>query len=85
MGFRESFLRHDVGRGNWVLPLSVQSGIETLPRLVKLDPSFPWARTHPNRIRMMEIQYSGRGALYAEMMQRVAETLDWPALEATMR
>jgi len=33
----------------------------------------------------MEIHYSGRGAPYAEMMRRVAETLDWPALEATMR
>ena len=59
--------------------------IEKLPRLVKLDPAFPWDRTNPNRIRMMQTHYSGHGAPHAEMMQRVAETLGWPALEATMR
>ena len=59
--------------------------IEKLPRLVKLDPSFPWDRANPNRIRMMEIHFSGRGAPYADMMRRVVDTLDWAAIEATMR
>ena len=59
--------------------------IEKLKPLVTLDPAFPWDRANPNRIRLMEIHYSGRGAPYAGMMQRVAETLDWAAIEATMR
>ena len=44
-----------------------------------------WDRANPNRIRLMEIHFSGRGAPYADMMRRVVDTLDWAAIEATMR
>jgi len=30
----------------------------------KSDPSFPWDRANPNRIRMMEIHFSGAGQPY---------------------
>jgi hypothetical protein len=58
--------------------------IETLPRLVKLDPGMPWDR-NPNRILMMEIHFSGRGAPYDTAMREVAATLDWAALRSLMR
>nr|AGD93286.1 hypothetical protein orf508 [uncultured bacterium]AGD93327.1 hypothetical protein orf508 [uncultured bacterium] len=57
----------------------------TLPRLVKMDPVFPWDRANPNRIRMMEIHFSGAGAPYDAMMRQAVETLDWPAIEALLR
>ena len=59
--------------------------VDTLPRLVKLDPAFPWDRANPNRIRMMEIHFSGAGAPYDAMMRQAVETLDWAAIEALMR
>ena len=59
--------------------------VETLPRLVKMDPAFPWDRANPNRIRMMEIHFSGAGPPYDAMMRQVVETLDWSAVEALMR
>lgn len=59
--------------------------VESLPRLVKLDPAFPWERTDPNRIRMMEIHFSGAGAPYDAMMRQAVETFDWPAIEALLR
>lgn len=58
--------------------------IETLPRLVKLDPRMPWDR-NPNRIRMMEIHFSGHGAPYDAAMREAAATLDWAALRSLMR
>ena len=58
--------------------------IETLPRLVKLDPGMLWDR-NPNRIRMMEIHFSGRGTPYDAAMREVAATLDWAALRSLMR
>jgi hypothetical protein len=59
--------------------------VDTLPRLVKMDPAFPWDRTNPNRIRMMEIHFSGAGAPYDALMRQAAETFDWVAIEALMR
>jgi hypothetical protein len=59
--------------------------VDTLPRLVKMDPSFPWDRANPNRIRMMEIHFSGAGQPYDQMMRQAVETLDWAAIEALMR
>jgi hypothetical protein len=59
--------------------------VETLPRLVKLDPAFPWDRADPNRIRMLEIHFSGAGSPYDAMMRQAAETFDWGAIEALMR
>jgi hypothetical protein len=59
--------------------------VDTLPRLVKMDPAFPWDRANANRIRMMEIHFSGAGAPYDAMMRQVVETLDWAAIEALMR
>jgi len=59
--------------------------VDTLPRLVKMDPAFPWDRANPNRIRMMEVHFSGAGAPYDAMMRQAVETLDWTAIEALMR
>jgi hypothetical protein len=59
--------------------------VDTLPRLVKMDPAFPWERANPNRIRMMEIHFSGAGSPYDAMMRQAAETFDWGAIEALMR
>jgi hypothetical protein len=59
--------------------------VDTLPRLVKLDPAFPWDRADPNRIRMMEIHFSGAGSPYEAAMRQAAESFDWPAIEALMR
>jgi hypothetical protein len=59
--------------------------VQTLPRLVKLDPAFPWDRANPNRIRMMEIHFSGAGAPHDAMMRQAVDTLDWTAVEALMR
>jgi hypothetical protein len=59
--------------------------VDTLPRLVKLDPKFPWDRADPNRIRMMEIHFSGAGSPYDASMRQAAETFDWSAIEALMR
>jgi len=58
--------------------------VNTLPRLVKLDPAFPWDRTNANRIRMMEVHFSGAGSPYDAMMREAAETFDWGAIEALM-
>ena len=58
---------------------------DTLPRLVKMDPAFPRDRADPNRIRMMEIHFSGAGSPYDAMMRQAAETFDWGAIEALMR
>ncbi len=62
-----------------------QRPVDTLPRLVKLDPTFPWDRANPNRTRMMEIHYSGAGSPYDELMRQAVETMDWAAIEALMR
>lgn len=59
--------------------------VDALPRLVKMDPAFPWDRANPTRIRMMEIHFSGAGAPYDAMMRQAVETLDWAAIEALMR
>ena len=59
--------------------------VDTLPRLVKMDPSFPWDNANPNRIRMMEIHFSGAGSPYDAMMRQAVETFDWAAIEALMR
>jgi hypothetical protein len=59
--------------------------VDTLPRLVKMDPAFPWERADANRIRMMEIHFSGAGSPYDAMMRQAAETFDWGAIEALMR
>ena len=59
--------------------------VDTLPRLVKMDPAFPWDRADPNRVRMMEIHFSGAGSPYDAMMRQAAETFDWGAIEALMR
>lgn len=59
--------------------------VDTLPRLVKIDPAFPWDRADPNRIRMIEIHFSGAGSPYDPMMRQAAETFDWGAIEALMR
>ena len=59
--------------------------VDTLPRLVKMDPAFPWDRANPNRIRMMEIHFSGAGSPYDALMRQAAETLDWGAIETMMR
>lgn len=59
--------------------------VDTLPRLVKLDPAFPWERTNPNHIRMMEIHFSGAGPPYDAMMRQAVETFDWVAIEALLR
>jgi hypothetical protein len=58
---------------------------DQLPLLVKLDPAFPWDLANPNRIRMMEIHFSGAGAPYDAMMRQAAETLDWAAIKGLMR
>jgi hypothetical protein len=50
-----------------------------------MDPAFPWERADPNRIRMMEVHFSGAGAPYDSMMRQAAETFDWRAIEALMR
>ena len=59
--------------------------VDKLPLLVKLDPAFPWDLANPNRIRMMEIHFSGAGAPYDAMMRQAAETLDWAAIKALIR
>jgi hypothetical protein len=59
--------------------------VEALPRLVKMDPAFPWDRANPNRIRMLEIHFSGAGAPYDAMMREAVETFDWGAIEALLR
>jgi hypothetical protein len=60
--------------------------VDRLPKLVRIDPSLPRDPRDPNRIRLIEVHYSGRsGTPYATLMERVAETLDWSALEALVR
>lgn len=60
--------------------------VDKLVKLVKMDPSFPWDREDANRIRLMEIHYSGRqGTPYEALMDQVANSLDWAAFEALMR
>lgn len=59
--------------------------LEALPRLVKLDPAFPWDRSNPGRIRMMEIHFSGAGSPYDGMMRQAVESLDWSSIEALLR
>jgi hypothetical protein len=60
------------------------ASIETLPRLVKLDPRMLWDR-NPNRVRMMEIHFSGRGAPYDAAMREAVASLDWSTLRTLMR
>ena len=67
---------------NAITPLAP---IDRLPKLVKLDPAFPWDRTNPNRVRMMEIHFSGRGEPYNALMHQAANTFDWTAIEALMK
>ena len=50
-----------------------------------MDPAFPWDRASANRIRMMEIHFSGAGQPYDAMMRQAIETVDWAAIEALMR
>jgi len=59
--------------------------IERLPKLVKLDPTFPRDGADPGRIRLMEVHYSGRGEVYSGLMAQAAAALDWAALERLMK
>jgi hypothetical protein len=58
---------------------------DRMPRLVKLDPSLPRDPENPNRIRSMEIHFSGRGAPYDAMTREAATTFDWTVFENLMR
>ena len=58
--------------------------LERWPRLVMIDPAFPWDRRDPQRAQIIRIVVQGREA-WEEPMQRVLQTLDLAAFEALMQ
>ena len=58
--------------------------IERYPLLVKLDPSFPWDRTNPQRPQMISVSIQGLEE-HMQTMQRVVQTMDLAAFEALVQ
>ena len=58
--------------------------LERWPRLVMIDPAFPWDRRDPQRAQIIRIVVQGSEAWEAPM-QRVLQTLDLSAFEALMQ
>jgi hypothetical protein len=58
--------------------------IDRYPLLVKLDPSFPWDRTNPQRPQIVSVSILGLDE-HAQTMQRVMQRMDLAAFEALVQ
>lgn len=58
--------------------------VERWPRLVKLDPAFPWDRKEPQHVQLIAVKVQGAPP-HEQAMQRVLHGLDLAAFEALLQ